>query len=203
MCVPPSAEHGVPLSAVPHRFMRLSGDLDEDLRAGSAVVADWLPAAGAIHRSPQPYTALSIAQQCGGSDAFSGVSGNPCAGEACKLLIQHGGQAVLAETDELMGAESYVLKHVKDLDTAKKFLGVVNRFKERLAWHGQSAESNPSGGNNYRGLYNIGLKSLGAAKKKHADVVSSVAVVGTVIVILGGAAECPRVRARACVRTCA
>ena len=26
----------------------------------------------------------------------------------------------------------------------------------------QSAESNPSGGNNFRGLYNIGLKSLGA-----------------------------------------
>jgi altronate dehydratase len=34
----------------------------------------------------------------------------------------------------------------------------------------QSAESNPSGGNNFRGLYNIGLKSLGAAKKKHAEV---------------------------------
>lgn len=45
--------------------------------------------------------------------------------------------------------------------SARAFLGIVERFKERLAWHGQSAESNPSGGNNYRGLYNIGLKSLG------------------------------------------
>lgn len=74
------------------------------------------------------------------------VAGNPCAGEACKLLIQHGGQAVLAETDELMGAESYILRKVKDLPTAQKFLGVINAFKDRLAWHGQSAEANPSGG---------------------------------------------------------
>lgn len=160
----------VPLSSVPHKFLRLSGDLESDLSAGVAVVESWIPQAAACVRAPAPLTALSIAQQCGGSDAFSGVSGNPCAGEACMLLIKEGGQAVLAETDELMGAESYVLEKVKDLGTAKKFLKIVEGFKERLAWHGQSAESNPSGGNNYRGLYNIGLKSLGAAKKKHADV---------------------------------
>jgi altronate dehydratase len=53
--------------------------------------------------------------------------------------------------------------------SARRFLEIIQRFKDRLAWHGQSAESNPSGGNNYRGLYNIGLKSLGAAKKKHAE----------------------------------
>ena len=160
----------VPLSSVPHKFLRLSGDLESDLSAGVAVVESWIPQAAACVRAPAPLTALSIAQQCGGSDAFSGVSGNPCAGEACMLLIKEGGQAVLAETDELMGAESYVLEKVKDLSTAKRFLTIVEGFKERLAWHGQSAESNPSGGNNYRGLYNIGLKSLGAAKKKHAEV---------------------------------
>lgn len=162
-------EHA-PLQHVPHAFVRLSGDLEQDLSRGVSLVESWLPAANACVREPAPYTALSIAQQCGGSDAFSGVSGNPCAGEACMLLIAHGGQAVLAETDELMGAESYILEKVKDLPTAKKFMGIINGFKERLAWHGQSAESNPSGGNNYRGLYNIGLKSLGAAKKKHAQV---------------------------------
>ena len=39
-----------------------------------------------------------------------------------------------------------------------------------MAWHGQSAEANPSGGNNFRGIYNITLKSLGAAKKMASDV---------------------------------
>ncbi|MFI5400261.1 MAG: UxaA family hydrolase, partial [SAR324 cluster bacterium] len=36
--------------------------------------------------------------------------------------------------------------------------------------HGHSAEGNPSGGNNFRGLYNIAIKSIGAARKKHPDV---------------------------------
>jgi altronate dehydratase len=165
-----AAQAGMPLSAVPYSHVRLTGDLQADLALGLERITHHLPTVQAAARTPQPTSFLSVAQQCGGSDAFSGVSGNPCAGEACKLLIQFGGQAVLAETDELMGAESYILSKVKDLNTANKFMTLINNFKDRLSWHGQSAESNPSGGNNWRGLYNIGLKSLGAAKKKHADV---------------------------------
>ena len=50
------------------------------------------------------------------------------------------------------------------------FLTFVERFKERVGLHGISAEGNPSGGNKFRGLYNIALKSLGAAQKKAPDV---------------------------------
>lgn len=46
----------------------------------------------------------------------------------------------------------------------------VERYKDYAARHGQSAEGNPSGGNFYRGLYNITLKSLGAALKKPREV---------------------------------
>lgn len=46
----------------------------------------------------------------GGSDAFSGTSANPLVGEACRLLVEAGGAALLAETDELIGAEQYVLQ---------------------------------------------------------------------------------------------
>jgi altronate dehydratase len=44
------------------------------------------------------------------------------------------------------------------------------RFKERVAWHGSTAEGNPSGGNKFRGLYNIALKSIGAAMKLDPEV---------------------------------
>lgn len=108
---------GTPIDAVPHAFVTLSGDLSRDLDTGAALVEQWLPLANAAERSPQSLSHLSIAQQCGGSDAFSGVSGNPCAGEACMLLIRNGGKAVLAETDELMGSESYILTKVKDVET--------------------------------------------------------------------------------------
>src|SRR3712207_8420525 len=50
--------------------------------------------------------------------------------------------------------------------TARRFLQTVERFKERVGWHGHTAEGNPSGGNNYRGLYNISIKSIGAAAKR-------------------------------------
>jgi altronate dehydratase len=73
---------------------------------------------------------------------------------------------VLTETDEAFGAENYLLKNVRDLATARAFLEKIERFRERLAWHGVTAESNPSAGNKLRGLYNIALKSLGAVHKK-------------------------------------
>ena len=102
-------------------------------------------------------------KQGGGADAFSGISGNPLASWAARELIRSGGAANLAETDELVGAEPYVLQNVRDLETAQRFLLMVERFKERVGWHGTSVEGNPSGGNKLSGLFNLTVKSLGAA----------------------------------------
>lgn len=162
--------HGYPLDQVPHRFLSLTGSSADHLRDSTRVIADWLAGPGLVRRTAQPVSRLKVALQCGGSDAFSGVSGNPLAAWVAREIIRHGGSANLAETDELMGAEAYVLRNARDLDTARRFLGQVARFKERLSWHGESAEGNPSGGNKYRGLYNIALKSIGAATKRHPEV---------------------------------
>jgi altronate dehydratase len=124
----------------------------------------------AAGRTEEPLSELRIGLQCGGSDAFSGVSANPLVGWVSKEVVRNGGAANLAETDELIGAERYVLKNVRDAETARRFLGAVERFKERVGWHGHTAEDNPSGGNNLRGLYNISIKSIGAARKKDPEV---------------------------------
>jgi altronate dehydratase len=76
---------------------------------------------------------------------------------------------VLAETDELIGAEQYVVQSVRDYHTARRFVDLVGRFHNYANAHGASAEGNPSGGNLFRGLYNIALKSLGAAMKRHPE----------------------------------
>ncbi|HRP06663.1 MAG TPA: UxaA family hydrolase, partial [Opitutaceae bacterium] len=149
-----------------HHFFILRGSLaDEFLR-----VEEWLregiAKAAAIRRTPEPLDGLVIGLQCGGSDAFSGISGNPLAGAVVHEILRHGGAGVLCETDELVGAEGYILKSARDLPTAQALLRTIERFKERLTWHGVTPESNPSAGNNLRGLYNIVLKSLGAAHKK-------------------------------------
>ena len=130
----------------------------------------WLEEVNATPRTPQPLSELKLALQCGGSDAFSGISGNPLASWVARELIRYGGAANLAETDELIGAEPYMMLNVSDVGTAAEFLQTIDRFQERVAWHGHSAAGNPSGGNKYRGLYNIVLKSIGAAMKRHPDV---------------------------------
>lgn len=163
-------ENDYPLSDVPHQFMTLSESFDNDLAKAEQIVTSWFDEVNAVARTLQPLSALKIALQCGGSDAFSGISGNPLAAWVAKEVIQYGGAANLAETDELIGAESYVLDKVRDRAVAQKFLSFVERFKERVTWHGHSAHGNPSGGNKLRGIYNIYLKSLGASTKRHPDV---------------------------------
>jgi altronate dehydratase len=163
-------EYGYPLDGVPHEFLTLHGGFAASLERGRAIVQGWLPQAGRTPRTKEPLARIKVALQCGGSDAFSGISGNPLAAWVAREIIRYGGSANLAETDELMGSEHYILQNVRDLATARAFLATIARFKEQLSWHGHTAEGNPSGGNNYRGLYNIALKSLGAAMKRHPDV---------------------------------
>jgi altronate dehydratase len=163
-------KHQYPYRELPYRFLTLTGHFAKDLRVGEETVLGWLPEVNATSRTPQSVEHLNIALQCGGSDAFSGVTGNPLAASVAREIVKRGGSANLGEADELVGAESYMVSHVRDIDTARQFLTYIEDFKALLGWHGATAESNPSGGNRLRGLYNIILKSIGAAMKKSPDV---------------------------------
>ncbi|MFT5367691.1 MAG: altronate dehydratase [Candidatus Latescibacterota bacterium] len=163
-------QNGYPLSDVPHHFLTLKDSFLSGLEQGAIVIRNWFESVNATERSDQPLSHLKIALQCGGSDAFSGISGNPLISWVAREAIRHGGAANLAETDELIGAEPYVLQNCKSIDVAQRFLEKVEGYKTLAGWHGTSAEGNPSGGNKYRGLYNIVLKSIGAAMKRHPDV---------------------------------
>ncbi|MDE2845479.1 MAG: UxaA family hydrolase [Gemmatimonadota bacterium] len=159
-----------PLNAVPHRFETLKGGFEEDLERCAGIVTGWFETVNRVSRKPASASHLNIVLQCGGSDSFSGISGNPLAALVTREIIRFGGKANLAETDELIGGEPYVLDNVRDFETARTFLHMIERFQERTAWHGQSVDANPSGGNKLRGIYNIVLKSIGAARKRHPDV---------------------------------
>lgn len=159
------ATEGYPPIGVPHDFFSRTGDFATDMVRAADLVQPWLAPLAAARRSEQPVDKLVVALQCGGSDAFSGITANPLAGSVSAEVIRHGGAAVLSETDELIGAEAYVLANVASAQVARAFLAAVRAFQERVSWHGHSAEGNPSGGNVYRGLYNIVLKSVGAARK--------------------------------------
>jgi altronate dehydratase len=138
----------------------------QSVTALTDLVRPLLDSAAKCTREPAPLEGLKVGLQCGGSDAFSGVTANPLLGTVVEKLLQCGATANLAETDELIGAEEHVLAKVAAPGLSEQFLDKLNAFKNYARRHGQTAEGNVSGGNLYRGLYNITLKSLGAGRKK-------------------------------------
>jgi altronate dehydratase len=159
-------EQRYPTEDLLHEFFSIGSSFEKALDDAEQKIRNWLPVVNRFVREPLPIRHLKLGLQCGGSDAFSGISANPLVGILSRETVAHGGTANLAETDELIGAESYVLENVRDLATAKAFSATIDRFQEWASWHGHSAEGNPSGGNRFRGLYNITIKSIGAARKK-------------------------------------
>jgi hypothetical protein len=70
-------QHHYPVDDVPHEFMSLEGSFRKDLERAKTVVRGWLEEVDATRRTEVPASELRIGLQCGGSDAFSGVSANP------------------------------------------------------------------------------------------------------------------------------
>lgn len=164
-------ENNYPTDSLTLEFLSLQGKpIHTGIQAARNILAKLMETGRQCIRSHEPLAHLKVALQCGGSDAFSGMSGNPLAAWMAREVLRYGGSANLAETSELIGAEPYVLAKVKNREVAQKFVDTLHRFQNMASWHGHSAEGNPSGGNLYRGLYNIIVKSIGAANKKHPDV---------------------------------
>lgn len=81
-------KNNYPVQCLERSFFSLSGNFNEDLRKAQNIIEKWIPQVNSIPRTPIPLKKLKIALQCGGSDAFSGISGNPLAGWSAKELIK-------------------------------------------------------------------------------------------------------------------
>ena len=47
-----------------------------------------------------------------------------------RLIKEHGGRAILAESPELVGSEPYILSRVSNEETARKFIRTTENYKE-------------------------------------------------------------------------
>jgi altronate hydrolase len=139
--------------------------LQRTIEMGIKKVEAMLPLANAAQREPCPASALKVALQCGGSDAWSGVTANPALGYAVDLLAAQGGTGVLAETPEIYGAEHLLTRRAVDTKVGEKLIGLVEWWKDYTARNKGSMDNNPSPGNKKGGLTTILEKSLGAAAK--------------------------------------
>lgn len=139
--------------------------LRRTVELGIEKVRAMLPLANEARREPCPASDLMVALQCGGSDAWSGVTANPALGHACDLLTAQGGTGVLAETPEIYGAEHLLTRRAVDQTVGHRLVGLIEWWKDYTARNKGSMDNNPSPGNKKGGLTTILEKSLGAAAK--------------------------------------
>ena len=141
------------------------GGLVEGVEAGTRAVLELLPAADACRRQAIPASELMVALQCGGSDAWSGISANPALGWAVDRLVEQGGAAVLGETTEVYGGEHLLTRRAVSEEVGRKLLERIAWWERYTAMHGAEIDNNPTPGNKLGGLTTIYEKSLGAIAK--------------------------------------
>ena len=139
--------------------------LRRTIEMGIAKVTAMLPIADKATRTECPASELMVALQCGGSDAWSGVTANPALGYACDLLTAQGATGVLAETPEIYGAEHLLTRRAVDQATGDKLISLIKWWEDYTTRNKGSMDNNPSPGNKQGGLTTILEKSLGAAAK--------------------------------------
>jgi altronate hydrolase len=142
--------------------------------AGVQAVRELLPIAANVRRTEVPVSELVVGLNCGGSDAWSGVSANPVLGTAVDRLVAAGGTAVLGETPEIHGAEHLLTSRAVSSEVASKLLDRVAWWEQYAAADGGNLDNNPSPGNRAGGVTTIEEKSLGAVAKGGSSPLTAV-----------------------------
>ncbi|MFC1442254.1 altronate dehydratase family protein [Streptacidiphilus sp. N1-10] len=118
-----------------------------------------------LRREPIPVGELTLGLQCGGSDAYSGLTANPTLGVAADLLVAAGGKVVLGETPEIYGAEHMLRARAAAPEVGRRIDDLIAWWQAYTARNDADLDNNPSKGNRDGGITTIWEKSLGAVLK--------------------------------------
>jgi altronate hydrolase len=146
------------------RFLNLQ-DHEDELEAGLDLLAELAEAASLDMRQTLSVDNLVIGLECGGSDGFSGLSGNPLLGRISDHLVSLGGTAILTEVPEMFGAETSLMNRAVDEAVFKKIVDLINNYKKYFISYGQEVYENPSPGNKAGGISSLDEKSMGCLHK--------------------------------------
>jgi len=155
------------------KFMVLQ-EVEDEFATGMELLDQLVQFASAFKQQPIPVSELKIGLKCGGSDGFSGITGNPLVGHVADKLISYGGTAVLTEVPEMFGAETILMNRAKDEEIFQKTVALINDFKDYFIRNGQEVYENPSPGNKDGGITTLEEKSLGCTQKGGTSTVMDV-----------------------------
>ena len=125
---------------------------------------------------------LTIGLECGGSDGFSGISGNPLLGKLSDRIVSYGGNVILSEVPEMFGAEHLLMNRAKDEKVFNEIVDMVNRYKQYFIDNKQVVYENPSPGNKAGGITTLEEKSCGCIQKGGLSIINGVIDYGDQIV---------------------
>ena len=116
-------------------------------------------------RETLPLSDLIIGMQCGGSDAFSGITANSAAGYASDLLVSGGATVLFSEVTEVRDGVYLLGERTLDEPTCRKLAGEMKWYDNYLEQGGADRSANPTPGNKKGGLSNIVEKAMGSIAK--------------------------------------
>jgi galactarate dehydratase len=125
-------------------------------------------------RVTRPASDLVVGLQCGGSDAFSGVTANPAVGYAADLLVRAGATVMFSEVTEVRDAIHLLAARAANEQVARDLIREMAWYDAYLERGGVDRSANPSPGNKRGGLTNIVEKTLGAIAKAGTSAISGV-----------------------------
>lgn len=133
---------------------------------GVAIARELLAEISHVQREPASLSELMLAVECGGSDAWSGVTANPATGVASDLVVRAGGTVVLSEVTEFIGAEHLLAARAASPEIARHIVQATLRREQEAKRLGVDMRGGqPTPGNIAGGLTTIEEKSLGAVAK--------------------------------------
>ncbi len=158
---------------------------DADFRGFGEMVAAILRAAerrleelNRRRRTPCPVSELAVGLQCGGSDAFSGVTCNPAVGHAADLLVRAGATVLFSEVTEVRDAAHLLTPRAVNEQVARDLIREMRWYDAYLARGGADRSANPTPGNKRGGLANVVEKALGSVAKAGSSALMAVATHG-------------------------
>lgn len=128
----------------------------------------------ARRRETVPASELVVGVQCGGSDAFSGVTANPAVGFCTDLLVRAGATVMFSETTEVRDGIAQLTARAATPEVAQALVREMAWYDAYLQRGGVDRSANTTPGNKAGGLSNIVEKAMGSIVKSGSAPISAV-----------------------------
>ncbi len=129
-------------------------------------------------RQTLPASELIVGVQCGGSDAFSGVTANPAVGFAADLLVRAGATIMFSENTEVRDAVDQLTNRCASKEVAADVIRELSWYDKYLERGRVDRSANTTPGNKAGGLSNIVEKAMGSIIKSGTTLIQSVLAPG-------------------------